>query len=712
MAGIGRRIGVYEIVRHLGQGGMGTVYEVHDPHTDRRLALKLLPHARAEGKAATRFVREARALAQVRHPNVVAIHDVGEDPAGLFYVMDLVPGQELGKLAMSGRVPERDAAELALGVSEAVAAIHAVGLLHRDVKPDNVVLRADRGTPVLLDFGLALAADSDRLTRTGQIVGTPYAMSPEQASGQRDLSPATDVYGVGVILFMLLAGRPPFESDHLIGLLAAVCRDEPEWPAASPALQAILRCAMAKDPDQRYATAAELSADLQRYLGGERVAAAPPSSSLPRWLAGIGFALLLLAAGLAWGTREEPAAVPSPSVEPRPTRTRRVRAPDPLRELSRARVASGEEGRRLIAAWLRDFPDHPKGAQLRRVYLARGFKEPVQSWALPSPQWTRIVPWGERLVLQGESQAWDWSPGQPPERILTRSLTNCAAGPRGWVLLSCHSWIRVKGTNHLQTLSLLSPVGEQLSTQTHTQHATSVATDGQTIWVGHRDGTVVGVSWEEATTGHFPTKIATLTDLRSRVASIAIDSERKLLFATCGMRIQADADAPDRRLIAWSIATLPPTKVFEVDLPGSGGNIQLHPTQDLLALAVLWVQEIRIYNYEGVMQRSLAGIQAKTGTTSLLAGSSEVTAHSQQIRGLRFLPSGLLLSSSGKAEGTGELRAWDPLTGEEIATKMDEQGVVYDIQLTPRGEVFTSRWLGTTQPGLIEQWDFVPRLER
>ena len=176
--------------------------------------------------------------------------------------------------------------------------------------------------------------------------------------------------------------------------------------------------------------------------------------------------------------------------------------------------------------------------------------------------------------------------------------------------------------------------------------------------------------------------------------------------------VRPDEDAPDRRLAAWSIATLPPTKVFEVALPGSGGKILLHPSRDLLVVSVLWVQEIRVYDYQGGLVRSLAGVQAKTGTTSLLAGSSHATAHSQQIRGLCLLPGGFLLSSSGKSEGTGELRAWNVLTGEEIATKVDEQGVVYDILMTPGGEVFTSRWLGATRPGLIEQWDFVPGASR
>ena len=700
-------IGPYQVVRQLGQGGMGTVYEVHDAQAKRNLALKLLPRARAQGKAATRFMREAQALAQVKHPNVVTIHDVGEDPLGLYFVMDLVRGQEVVELALSGVVPERDAAELALGVAEALAAIHAAGLLHRDVKPDNVVLRADRGTPILLDFGLALSADSDRLTKTGQLVGTPYAMSPEQASGTRELTPATDVYGVGVILYMLLAGKPPFEADQLIGLLAKVCQEDPVWPKASPGLSAIMRCAMAKDPALRYPTAAELCRDLERYLAGERVSAAPPPSRLPLTLGLVGLAVLVLGGLFAVLTQSPPQPTPTPSATQRPSATRTIRPPrrNPLRELSRARAAEGEEGRRLIARWLENYPERPEADALRRAYLTRGLKEPIGSWRSPAPL-AYINSRGERLVIGAARTLWEWIPGSSPEPILKGDLSAGISAPEGWLVIGARRTSLVKGKTRVVNLAVLNASGGVRWMGSRDSRVTSLALGGGTLWVGHGDGSILGFPWSEVQGSAKPTPSAILPEFESPVSSLAIDPERKLLFATSGEMVFENRDAPDRRLVAWSLETTPPTKRFEVSLPGSGGKIQLHPTRDLLVLSVLWVQELRVYDYSGNMVRSLDGIQARTGTTSILAGASGSTAHSQQIRGVCFLPNGLLLSSAGKVD-RGEIRAWDVIKGEEIATKTELEGVVFDIHVTPRGEVFTARFLRADQPGLIEQWDLV-----
>lgn len=687
---------------------MGTVFEVHDVQANRRLALKLLPRARAQGKAATRFLREAQALAKVNHPNVVTIHDVGEDPAGLYFVMDLVAGQEVGDLAMTGCVPERDAAELALGVSEAVAAIHAAGLLHRDVKPDNVVLRADRGTPILLDFGLALDADSDRLTKTGQIVGTPHAMSPEQASGSRELTPATDVYGVGVILYMLLAREPPFEAENLISLLAKVCQEEPEWPKGSPGLIAIVRCAMAKDPDDRYPTAAELSRDLERFLAGERVSAAPPRSPLPFVLGTLGVILIAVGAVIGWlTTREAPSPSPSPTAA-RPTRTPRSTRPNPLRELSRARATSGPKGRRLIARWLATYPERPEGDALRRAYLTRGLKEPVGTWKIPAP-FAHLASRGDSLVITGAGAAWEWTQAGSLEALLKKGvLTRPVASPEGWLVLGASLSATVGGSRVPQNLALFPPTGDLSCSSSRRKAAVSrVLLAGENLWVGHEDGGVMGLKWSEVKTNRLPTPFAVFPEFHSPVADLAVDLERQLLFATSGEMVFENRNAPDRRLVAWSLATNPPTKRFEVSLPGSGGKIRLHPTKDLLVISVLWVQELRVYDYQGNMVRSLEGVQAKTGTTSILAGSSGVAAHSQQIRALTFLPSGILLSSAGKID-RGEVRAWDVLKGSEIATKTDLEGVMFDIHVTPRGEVFTTRYLGTEQPGLLEQWDLIP----
>jgi hypothetical protein len=280
------KIGPYEVVRELGRGGMGVVLEVRHPDLPgRRLALKLISKDAAEGAALERFSREARLLARVKHPNVVGVHSFASTADGLPYlVTDLVEGTNLKQVARSAPVAPARAATIVRALAGAVSALHVAGILHRDLKPENVILEAD-DTPVLLDFGLAREHDAQRLTQTGTVLGTPAYMSPEQAGGDSPdtIDARADVYGLGAVLFELLAGRAPFEGTP-IQIVTAVLRKDPRWPSEDrgdvPAdLEAVLRKAMAKEVAARYASAAELGKDLARFAGGERVAAPRPAGS-------------------------------------------------------------------------------------------------------------------------------------------------------------------------------------------------------------------------------------------------------------------------------------------------------------------------------------------------------------------------------------------------------------------------------------------------
>jgi len=316
-------VGRYRVQRLLGQGGMGVVLAVHDPATGRDLALKLILGAEADGEALARFWREAELLARVRHRSVVRIHELGRAPQGPFLVQEVVAGDSLLDLARMGVEP-RQAARWARDLADAVAAVHAAGVLHRDLKPENVIVRPD-GIPVLLDFGLAReAAAAGQLTRTGQAMGTPAYMSPEQARGEspRTLDARTDVYGLGAILFELLAGRPPFTGASLMSVLLAVAQDEPRWPSADRAdvpreLEAIVRRAMAKDRAARFPDAAALRDALDGFLaedaaqparGGERRTAAALAV-----VAGAVFAAV--AALVAARVASRPALAESPAAE-------------------------------------------------------------------------------------------------------------------------------------------------------------------------------------------------------------------------------------------------------------------------------------------------------------------------------------------------------------------------------------------------------------
>jgi hypothetical protein len=321
---------------------MGVVYEVAAPQATPgeppgRLALKLLTHR--GGTAAERFAREAEVLRRIQHPNVVAVHESGVGPDGTpFLVADLVEGEELAqRLTRGGPLPPAEAARIVAAVARGIAAAHAVRVLHRDLKPQNIMLRKD-GAPVLLDFGIARDEDGSTLTQSGAMVGTPMYMSPEQADGVRELGPATDVYGLGAVLLACLAGRPPFpDTESSVQLLRLVLDGKPRWPSVDvpgvpPSLEAIVRRAMARDPAARPGSALALADELEAWIArGDREA---PGPGRARWtLLGVGVALLagLVVAGLALGQPAvQRATDDAPPLPPRPRAVTEQVGPAPL----------------------------------------------------------------------------------------------------------------------------------------------------------------------------------------------------------------------------------------------------------------------------------------------------------------------------------------------------------------------------------------------
>ena len=276
-----RRIGDYDLLREIGRGGMGVVFEArHRQRPDEgSVAVKILPLAGLTGeRALQRFEREVRILQRMDHEQIVTAREFGTEDDTPFLVMDLVQGTPLGEL--SGELSPTDAAALVASLARAVQAAHDQGILHRDLKPANVIVRAD-GTPVLLDFGLVAARDEATITSTGDLLGTPRYMAPEQARGQ----PATvqsDVHALGLLLYELLTGRPAFRQEERRAALRAVARSRyphpSRWRSDLPReLVRILTVAMAWNPRRRYASARELAEDLERLGAGEPVRARTPN---------------------------------------------------------------------------------------------------------------------------------------------------------------------------------------------------------------------------------------------------------------------------------------------------------------------------------------------------------------------------------------------------------------------------------------------------
>jgi eukaryotic-like serine/threonine-protein kinase len=276
------RIPGYEVEAVLGRGGMGVVFRAKHLRLDRLVALKMmLADAYASNHERERFQREAESVARLRHPNVVQIHDVGDTDGRPYFTMEFVEGGSLAQKLMGTPLPVRQAATLLAALAKAVQAAHASGIVHRDLKPANVLLTVD-GTPKISDFGLARRLDgNDNLTRTGTTVGTPSYMAPEQAGGKEIAwGPAVDVYALGVILYELLTGRPPFRADTPAQTLQQVLSQDPTAPSRRNAkvprdLETICLKCLHKDPKLRYATAETLADDIDRFLRGEAIAARP-----------------------------------------------------------------------------------------------------------------------------------------------------------------------------------------------------------------------------------------------------------------------------------------------------------------------------------------------------------------------------------------------------------------------------------------------------
>ena len=319
-------IGPYLVVAELGRGGMGVVYEVSDPSLPgRRLALKQILKDRCGPEALRRFAREAEMLAKVQHPNVVRVYACTLDPVA-YLVTELVEGQDLHSLCVREHLEPERCAEIVAQLCDAIGALHGAGIIHRDLKPENAIVRPD-GTPVLLDFGLARELDGEGLTRTGEVLGTPAYMSPEQADAEKDIDERTDVYGLGAILFQLLGGRAPFQAESMVKLLYKVLQEDPDWSLLKARevprpLIAVVERAMEKERDDRYPSGQALAADLRRFLAGQPVLAQPRRGKGPL-IAALVVVLLGIVAALGL------AALPSQGAQETPTPTRARATPTP-----------------------------------------------------------------------------------------------------------------------------------------------------------------------------------------------------------------------------------------------------------------------------------------------------------------------------------------------------------------------------------------------
>lgn len=272
----------YKIIEELGRGGMGVVYKAFQMALSRTVALKVIRDAQSSNKKRIqRFLREARALATLRHPCIVNIYDIGTQEGQYYFTMDFISGRPLTSLIHEKELTPQQGARLIRDIAYALDYAHGQGIVHRDLKPPNILITPE-GKPVVMDFGLAKILednDEEKLTRTGAVVGTPLYMAPEQITGEfGTIDRQTDVYALGVILYEILAGQPPFLAGSNVEVYKKIMQDDPADvrkfnPAVPRDLDTICRKALEKDKTRRYSSAGELAGDLERFVAGDAITA-------------------------------------------------------------------------------------------------------------------------------------------------------------------------------------------------------------------------------------------------------------------------------------------------------------------------------------------------------------------------------------------------------------------------------------------------------
>ncbi len=634
-----REFGDYDLLCEIGRGGMGIVYRARERSTGRCIALKMLLHGWFLSSAEVRrFRNESSTAAALRHPGIMPIYHVGEHQGRLFYTMPLVEGSNLAERIADGPLDPQFAARLLLAVAEAVAAAHTLGIIHRDLKPANVLLD-EHEVPYVADFGLARRLSEEQLsiTVTGDLLGTPNYMAPEQVNGHHALvGPLADVYALGAVLYAMLVGQAPFQSESVSETLHKICTVDPVRPrqirrSVPRDLETICLKCLEKSHANRYPSAGELAEDLRRFLAGKPLLAQPVSQLERgrRWFVRnpvVGTLTIGIALALIVGTGFS---------------------------LHYARQAGQREQQALANLYAADM-------NLAQQHVRSG----AVASALRLLERHRVEPGAS------ENQGWEW-------RHLWHQChgeLRRFEGPQGAVYAAAFSpdgrTVAAAGADRIVWLweTATGKVAHKLPGHTATVRDLAFAPDGKCLVTVGDDR--IGLVWDTTTGNRIATLVVTggtpvggLNKSTGEPPVTTIAHERPLTtvaFSSDG-RFIATAGNDEASVNVWDAKTYALQQSLDV---GPADNLAFAPDDARLAIAGRDGQ-VRVYRRDDM------------GTWTI---ATTISAHTNIVRGLAWSSDGSRLATAGKDRA---VKLWDADSWRELSTVRALKNSIYDISFSP-----------------------------